>query len=263
MNYFSTIFSHYKLIFSLALIDFKEMFHGSYLGILWAVLRPLIFISVVWVIFSVGIKGGKADSDIPFIIYLLTGYIPWIFFSYALTSTMNAFLGNRGLVKRPSFPQYILPLVKIASNLILHIIFLGILIMVMLFMHLYPSLYWFQLPYYVFMLCLFLFGFGTLLASLRVFTKDVAEFIAAILQIGFWVTPIFWSIDRIPAKYEWLLNLNPMIYIVNGYRNTFIYHKWFWDEKAFLLSFFLYTLIFLIGGLLTFKKLKPHFGDVL
>ena len=263
MNYFSTIFSRYKLIFSLAFIDFKEMFHGSYLGILWAVPRPLIFISVVWVIFSVGIKGGQVDSNTPFIIYLLTGYIPWIFFSSALNGTMNAFLGNRGLVKRPSFPLHILPLVKITSNLILHIVFLVILITVMISMHLYPSLYWLQLPYYLFMLCLLLFGFGTLLASLRVFTKDVAEFIAAILQIGFWVTPIFWSIDRIPSKYEWLMNLNPMIYIVNGYRNTFIYHKWFWEEKAFLLSFLLYTLIFLILGLLTFKKLKPHFGDVL
>lgn len=263
MNYFSTIFLYRKLIFSLAIIDFKEMFHGSYLGMVWAVLRPLIFISVVWVIFSVGIKGGMVNSDTPFIIYLLTGYIPWMFFSSAVTGAMNAFLGNRSLVKRPSFPIIILPAVKILSNFILHIVFLSILLIIMFFMHLLPTLYWFQLPYYILMLFVFLFGLGTLLASLRVFTKDIAEFVAAILQIGFWVTPIFWSLDRIPHKYEWLLNLNPMIYIINGYRNTFIYHKWFWEESSFLLSFLAYTLFFLILGLFTFKKLKPHFGDVL
>jgi ABC-type polysaccharide/polyol phosphate export permease len=113
------------------------------------------------------------------------------------------------------------------------------------------------------MLALFLFGLGLFLASLRVFTKDVAEFVGAILQIGFWVTPIFWSADHIPQKYAWLLHFNPMIYIVNGYRNTFINHVWFWEDNAFLFSFLGYTVVFLFLGLFTFKKMKPHFGDVL
>ena len=113
------------------------------------------------------------------------------------------------------------------------------------------------------MLFLFLFGFGILLASLRVFTKDVSQFIAAILQVGFWVTPIFWSVDLVPQKYLWLLHFNPMIYIVNGYRNTFVNHVWFWQDSSFLFSYLLYTVVFLVLGFFTFKKLKPHFGDVL
>jgi len=253
----------YKLIFALAIVDFKEKYHGSYLGMVWSVLRPLIFISVVWAIFSVGVKGRMISSDVPFIIYLLTGYIPWIFFSSASTSIMNAFSGNRSLVTRASFPVIVLPIVKIVSELILHFIFLFILLIIMFATDLYPSFYWLQLPYYLFMLFLFLFGFGTLLASLRVFTKDISEFIGAILQIGFWVTPIFWSIDRIPEKYEWVLSFNPMVYIVNGYRNTFISHVWFWEDGTFLLSFLAYTTFFLIAGIFTFHKLKPHFGDVL
>jgi ABC-type polysaccharide/polyol phosphate export permease len=255
--------NHRKLIYSLAIIDFKEKFHGSYLGMLWALLRPLIFISVVWAIFSVGIKGKMISSDVPFIIYLLTGYIPWIFFSSAVTGTMNAFLGNRSLVKRPSFPILILPIVKIFSELIMHMIFLLILLAVMGALHLYPSIYWLQLVYYLLMLSVFLFGLGLFLASLRVFTKDIAEFVGSILQIGFWVTPIFWSVDHIPQKYTWMLHFNPMVYIINGYRNTFINHVWFWEDGSFLLSFLVYTGLFLIIGLFTFKKMKPHFGDVL
>jgi ABC-type polysaccharide/polyol phosphate export permease len=247
----------------LAIVDFKEKFHGSYLGVVWAVLRPLIFISVIWMIFSVGVKSKMISSDVPFIIYLLTGYIPWIFFSSALTGIMNAFTGNKSLVKRAFFPIIILPFVKIASELILHFIFLIILLIVMGILHLYPSVYWTQLPYYMFMLILFLFGFGIFLASLRVFTKDISEFIKAILQIGFWVTPIFWSVDHIPQKYTWLLHFNPMIYIINGYRNTFVNHVWFWEDSTFLLSFLSYMIFFLITGLYTFHKLKPHFGDVL
>jgi len=263
MNYISTIIKHRKLIFSLAIVDFQEQFHGSYLGVIWAVFRPLIFISVIWAIFSVGIKGQMINAEVPFIIFLLTGYIPWMFFSSATTSIMNSFSGNRNLVTRASFPIVILPVVKILSELILHFIFLLILLIVMAVLHMYPSIYWLQLPYYMLMLFLFLFGFGIMLASLRVFTKDVSEFVGAILQIGFWVTPIFWSVDHIPQKYHWILNFNPVIYIINGYRNTFVNHIWFWQDHSFLAAFSIYTIFFLLLGIFTFKKLKPHFGDVL
>ena len=120
-----------KLILSLAIVDFKDQFTGSYLGVVWAVLRPLIFISVVWVIFSVGVKGQMINSDVPFIIYLLTGYVPWMFFSSALTALMNSFTSNKSLVKRASFPVTILPVVKMISALMLHLIFLFILLIVM------------------------------------------------------------------------------------------------------------------------------------
>ncbi len=263
MKYFRQLIKQKKLILSLALVDFQEQFSNSYLGVAWAIIRPMIFIAVVWAIFSVGIKGEMINSDVPFVVYLLTGYIPWMFFSTGLTGVMNSFTSNKTLVKRPSFQITILPIVKILSSLKLHFAFLSILIIVMLTIGMYPTIFWLQIPYYMVMMTLILFGFGLILASLRVFTEDVSQLIGAILQIGFWVTPIFWSIDRIPDKYLWLLNFNPMIYIVNGYRNTFINQVWFWEDTSFLLSFLTYTILFLIIGVYTFKKLRPHFGDVL
>jgi len=127
----------------------------------------------------------------------------------------------------------------------------------------YPSIYWVQLPVYIAMLTLLLFGFGLLLASLSIFTKDIAQFVGALLQVGFWVSPIFWSVNRIPESYLWVLNFNPMVYIVNGYRNTFLNEVWFWEDDKFLLSFLIYTGLFLLIGIVTYKKLRPHFGDVL
>ena len=263
MNYLLQLIIKRKLILSLSLVDFNEQFSNSYLGVAWAVIRPLFFISVVWVIFSIGIKANKINSDIPFIIYLLAGYIPWIFFSTTLTGIMNSFIGNKTLVKRPSFQITILPIVKILSFIRLHIIFLLILIIIMLVNGIYPTIFWLQLPYYLFMTILLLFGFGLMLASFRVFTQDIVQFIGAILQVGFWVTPIFWSIEVVPEKYLWLLNFNPMVYIVNGYRNTFINEIWFWQDSSFLFSFLIYMVFFLLIGIYTFKKLRPHFGDVL
>jgi ABC-type polysaccharide/polyol phosphate export permease len=263
LNHIYTLLKNYKLLISLALLDFKEQFSGSYLGIIWAIIRPLIFISVIWLIFSVGIKGDMIDGEVPFILYLLTGYASWMFFSISLTSIMNAFTGNKSLVKRPSFKIILLPVVKILSSLLLHLVFLGIVVVVMLIMGFYPSIYWLQLPFYIMMLTLLVFGFGLLLASLSVFTKDVTQFVGALLQVGFWVTPIFWSFSRVPEQYLWILNFNPIIYIVNGYRNTFLNHIWFWEDTTFLLPFLIYTTLFMAIGIFIYKKLRPHFGDVL
>jgi len=263
LNHISTLLKNYKLLISLALLDFNEQFSGSYLGIIWAIIRPLIFISVIWLIFSAGIKGNMIDDEVPFILYLLTGYASWMFFSTSLTSIMNAFTGNRSLVKRPSFKIILLPVVKILSSFLLHLVFLSIVVVVMLIMGFYPSIYWLQLPFYMMMLTILVFGFGLLLASLSVFTKDVSQFVGALLQVGFWVTPIFWSFSRVPEQYLWILNFNPMIYIVNGYRNTFLNHVWFWEDTTFLLSFLIYTTLFMVIGIFIYKKLRPHFGDVL
>ena len=263
MNHIYTPLKNYKLLISLALLDFNEQFSGSYLGIAWAMVRPLIFISVIWAIFSVGIKNDMMNTKVPFILYLLTGYAAWMFFSTALNGIMNAFSTNKNLVKRPGFKIILLPVVKLISAFFLHLVFLTITIIVMLLMGFYPSIYWVQLPIYIAMLTLFLFGFGLLLASLSIFTKDITQFLGALLQVGFWVTPIFWSFNRIPESYLWVLNFNPMVYIVNGYRNTFLNEVWFWEDDKFLLSFLIYTGLFLLIGIVTYKKLRPHIGDVL
>jgi len=262
-NFLKILISKHKLIATLAVIDFKEQFSGSYLGVLWAIIRSLIFIGVIWFLFSSGMKMNLIDEKVPFILYLLAGFAAWNFFSNGLGGLTSAFSGNRSLVKNPSFEIAILPFVKILSAFIFHGIFLFITIAVLIYSGFYPSIYWLQLPFYIFMLITLLLGFGFLVGTLSVFAKDINHFVGAVLQVGFWMTPIFWSLDIIPPKYMWLLNFNPMVYIVNGYRNTFLNHTWFWQDTSFLLSYVVTCVLFLVVGLYTYKKLKPHFGDVL
>jgi lipopolysaccharide transport system permease protein/teichoic acid transport system permease protein len=84
-----------------------------------------------------------------------------------------------------------------------------------------------------------------------------------VIQFAFWLTPIFWSIKKVPEQYQWLIKLNPFFYIVNGYRDSLIYHKWFWEDMTLTIYFWTVTLVFLVTGTLTFKKLRPYFADVL
>ena len=251
-----------KLILVLSISEFKYQFLGSYLGAVWAVLRPLIFVLVIWFIFSTGFKNSQAANGTPFILYLLTGYLPWMFFSEAISGGMNSILNNSFLVKKVGFKIQILPLVKIASAFYLHAVFMIVMILMLIGHGYYPNLYWLQLPFYILCLTLLLVGLGWLTASLRLFTKDISEVVAIGLQIGFWVSPIFWSIGMIPEKYHWIISLNPMAYIINGYRDTFINNAWFW-ESAGLTAYLVTSFIFLLLGITVFKRLKPHFLDVL
>ena len=139
----------------------------------------------------------------------------------------------------------------------------GILIVVFLLHGYIPSVFWLQLPFYTFMMFILILGITWLISALRVFTKDISQIIGVILQLGFWVTPIFWSIEKIPEKYMYVMKLNPMVYIVEGYRNCFINQVWFWESYKFTPYFITISLLFLVLGAIVFRKLRPHFGDVL
>lgn len=156
-----------------------------------------------------------------------------------------------------------MPLVEIGSALIIHLALVGFLIVAFLLYGYMPTIYWLQLPFYILASMVLLLGLSWLTSAVRVFIKDIGNFIAVLMQIGFWATPIFWSIDMIPQKYQWILKLNPAFYIVDGYRNTFIKGSWFWEHQNITMYYFTLTIVCLGVGALVFKRLRPHFGDVL
>lgn len=252
-----------KLLFSLAYNDFQEQYLGSYLGAIWSIIRPILFIAVIWFIFGVGFKSKPTDSDTPFILWLLCGLIPWFFFAEAFNKGSRAIVSNAYLVKKVAFRLSILPIVKILSSLIIHIIFLVLLLAVCVLYNYKPTIYWLQIPYYLTCNILLLLGLGWLTSALRVFIKDIGEIISVIIQFGFWLTPIFWSLSLIPSSYHAFVKLNPMYYIIDGYRSSLLEQQWFWSSTSETLIFLSTMFIILVIGAITFKRLKPHFGDVL
>ena len=243
--------------------DFKKQYLGSYLGLAWAFIQPITFILVIWFVFEIGFRVGPTTGDTPFFLWLICGMIPWFFFSNALNNGTNAVVGNAFLVKKVSFRISILPFVQIGSALIIHLSLVIFLLITFLFYGYMPSIYWLQLPYYIFCSVVLLLGLSWLTSSVRVFIKDVGNFIAVILQIGFWATPIFWSLDLVPQKYRYIIELNPMFYIVDGFRDTFINNIWFWEKSSLSIYFIIFSSVTLIFGAIVFRRLRPHFGDVL
>jgi ABC-type polysaccharide/polyol phosphate export permease len=252
----------WNLIFELSKKDFKTKYSGSYLGITWAFVQPTITTLIFWFVFEVGFKSAPVDN-FPFILWLVVGMVPWFFFSDALSNATGSIVENTYLVKKIVFKVEYLPVVKIISSIFIHIFFIIVIFVLFISYGYSLNLYNLQIIYYTLATVLFLLGISLITSSLLVFLKDIGQIVGILLQFGFWLTPIFWSIQTIPTKYHNLLMLNPLFYIVEGYRNTFIYHHWFWEFPYLTIYFWSITVLALAGGFILFRRLRPHFADVL
>jgi teichoic acid transport system permease protein len=261
IDFFYQIYLNRNLLYTLSMRDFHKKYVKNFLGLVWAVIDPLAFVVILYFVFGAR-YGNKTPETIPFFIYLLTGYTAFIFFNGTVISVTNVIKEHSFLLTKVSFRIAILPIVTVMSNLIIHLIVLGICFITLFFNHIYPSVYWFQLFYYLFALSVLLISIGWLTSSIYLFFPDIMNILNIITRILFFITPIFWKMEGLPPANRFILKFNPVFYPVNGYRESMLFHKPFWDSPALTLYFWSVCLFFLICGVIVFKKLRPHFADV-
>lgn len=251
-----------KLIYGLSRNDFKTKYAGSYLGITWAFVQPIVTVLIYWFVFQVGFKSAPM-GDFPFVLWLIAGMIPWFFFNESLLNATNSLLEYNYLVKKVVFNISSLPIVKIISSLYVHLFFIVFANGVYLLYGYKPSIYMVQIIYYTFCTFCLVLSISYATSAMVVFFKDLGQIVNILLQFGMWLTPIMWSYEMISPKYQWILKLNPMYYIVEGYRDTFIRKVWFWERMNQSILFWIITVSLFVIGAIIFKKLKEHFADVL
>lgn len=256
------VFRNRRIILELARQDFKSKYLGSYLGIIWAFFNPAVTILIFWFVFQVGFKATPIDN-FPFILWLATGMIPWFFFADSVSSATNSIIERSYLVQKIVFRTSVLPIVKILAALSVHLIFIGVLVAMFIAYGYRPDIYYLQTLYYLFALIVLLLGLSWVTSSIVIFFKDIGQIVGMVLQFGFWLTPIFWPIKMVPKEYHPLLKINPAFYIIEGYRESFIYKVWFWEHNKLTPYFWVVTVLIFIGGAFLFRRLRPHFADVL
>ncbi len=262
ISFIHLIFSQKHLIGIMAKREIATQYVGSFLGFIWTFIHPVVMIFVFWVVFSIGLKV-KPSNDVPFVVWLTAGMSAWFVFSDIINGSVRVVLSNAHLIKKTLFQPLILPIVKIVSCSITHIIFLAVLICLILFQDMPLCIYYFQFLYYFVCMQVLALGIGWAVSALNVFIRDVEHMVGIVLQVGFWETPILWEINIMPPKIQMILKLNPMFYIVQGYRDSFIYFQPFWSHPYQTIYFWTVAVIFFITGALIFKKLKPQFADLL
>jgi len=251
-----------QMLRALARREVAGMYVGSLLGFIWTFIQPGVMILVFWFVFSVGFKA-KPLNDVPFVVWLTAAMAPWFVFSAIVTSASTVILQYAHLIKKTVFPSQILVVVKILSNLVGHGAFVLLLIVLILCNGMPLSWYYFQAFYYLFCLLVLASGIGWLISSLNVYARDVGQLVPVIIQVGFWATPIFWDLTIMPENVQFWLKLNPFCYIVQGYRDSFIYFVPFWEHGAYTAYFWTIAVLALLTGGWVFGRLKPQFADVL
>jgi len=261
-NFLRNIYSCREIVRTMAAHELASRYVGTLGGALWTVLHPVAMIFVYWFVFSVGFKA-QGPAGMPFILYFVSGLIPWLFFNETLMSSISSVTGNAHLVKKLVFPTEILPVVHIAAGLVPHVALLAVFLGLLASYGMMPNLHMLQLLYYIPMLIILTLGISWLLAALQVFYRDIGQGMIVVLNFWFWLTPIVWTVDIVPERYRWLLHLNPFYYIVEGYRNALVYKKLLWLAPHDAMYFAVIALALLIAGAGVFRRLKPEFADVL
>ncbi|MBL1223878.1 ABC transporter permease [Enterococcus sp. BWR-S5] len=260
------LYQNRKLVLSLAKNDFKTKYAGSYLGIFWAFIQPIVTIFVYWFVFGNIFQNGT-DRGAPYVLWLVTGLVPWFFLQDGLVSGTSTFLEYNYLVKKVVFKISILPMVKILSAFFVHVFFLVFVLLLYVFYGMQVDFYYLQVIYYSFCMFCFMLAVSYITSSIVVFFRDLTQIINIVLQVGIWMTPIMWDFPDLGLAENGLVaslvKLNPMYYVVNGYRTTLIDKIGFWEYPSLTLYFWAVTAILFVIGILLFRKLKIHFADVL
>lgn len=256
------LFQNRRLLWQMIKQDGKNRYLGSYLGMLWAFVQPTVTILIFWFVFEVGFKAVPVEG-VPFILWLVAGIIPWFFMADAVSNATTCILESPFLVKKVVFRVELLPLVKVGSAMLVHSFFLLLMLALFTGYGVAPTVYYLQLPYYVLASLVLTLGLSWLTSSLVLFLRDIGQLVGMVLQFGFWMTPIFWSLSMVPESYHFILKLNPAYYIIEGYRNTMIYHIWFWEDGLLSVYYWAVALAVLFAGMEVFRRLRPHFADVL
>lgn len=253
-----------EMIIKLAKNDFKTKYAGSYLGIVWAFVQPVVTILLYWFVFQIGFRS-QPVGDYPFVLWLSAGLVPWFFFSDAWNGATNSLIEYSFLVKKVVFDIEILPVIKIVSAFLVNIFFTLFVLLLFILSGFCPSIHALQLIYCLFCTIVISCSLGYFTSAAVVFARDLGHFLSVALQVLMWLTPIMWNVDMI-ERYPWLvtvMKLNPVFYIVQSYRDAVFDGPWFWENLSWTAYFWVLTIVLFLGGTSVFRRLKPHFADVL
>ena len=240
----------------------SEKYRGSFLGLAWLLLSPLLMIVLYTAVFSevIGLRLGRSDSPVNFGLYLYCGLIPFTVFSDTVNKAMTSVKSNRGLVQKVVFPLEILPLATAATAFVLSLFGLGMLVLIVAILEtqLHPTLL--LLPLVMVPQMLFVFGLGCLSCVIGAYVPDAREPLRAFIRALFFATPIIWPPELVPENLRFIVTYNPLAYLVEAYRVLVLEGRFPNATPTIWFSLFAAGLAFV--GLALFVRAKKRFADL-
>lgn len=257
VNVFENLYKYRELLKTNVKKEIRGKYKNSFLGVLWSFLNPLLQIIVYAIVFQVILKNPKEN----YAIFLCCGLIPWTFFSSTITRSAFTMIENGNIIKKVYFPREILPISIVTSEAINFMISTIIILGFVLFGGLGISKFIIFYPLVLLAQYVLLIAISLIVSSISVYVRDLQHLIGVAMQLLFYATPIVYASDTIPESFKWVLNLNPMTYIINGYRDIF-YNQTMIDIIPILLLILISAGICVIGYII-FNKLQKGFAEQL
>lgn len=256
-KFFKNLYNYRELLKTNVKKEIRGKYKNSFLGVLWSFLNPLLQIAVYAIVFPLILRNTQEN----YVIFLCCGLIPWTFFSTAISRAAFTMVENGNILKKVYFPREILPISIVTSEavnfFISTIIIIGFVILGGLGITKYIVFY----PVVLIAQYLLLIAISFIVSSISVYIRDLQHLVGVALQLLFYGTPIVYASETIPENFKWILNINPMTYIINGYRDIF-YNQTMIDIKP-LLILILCSIFACVIGYLIFNKLQKGFAEQL
>lgn len=253
-------------IFKLAKADLVKTYRGAALGWAWAIIKPAVTIFVYWFTFQIGIRGiGKEVEGFPYFLWLISGVIPWFYMSDMITGGTECIRKYSYLVTKMKFPISTIPTFFSISKFMVHLALLVIMILIFIIMGYPPDIYLLQLPIYMLLSFMFFTVFSLFSSLLACMSKDFSNLVKSLVTAVFWLSGIIWNINTL-KDIPWLkslLKINPVTYLVEGYRNCFIHKTWIWGSPKTLIAFLTILLVMIFAAIWIYRRLRKEIPDVL
>ena len=241
--------------------DIKIENRSLYLGTLWQILAPFFQVGTFWLIFGLGIRGGAPVDGFPFIIWLLSGLIPWFFINRGVMAGSSSIVNKAAIIFKIKYPIATVPVGEVICCLYDHIILLGIMFAIFLIHGVYPSLYWLNLIYYISFTFVLLTAVTMILSVVIRLAPDFERLLGTLMQMLFFLTPILWEETYLPPWVQRIFSANPIRYIVMGFRGSLLYQENFFDFPWRIAFFWPMVIVLLIFGCWLQKKFASRFVD--
>lgn len=257
MKVFKELYNYRELLKTNIKKEIRGKYKGSWLGIIWTFLNPLLMLAVYSFVFPYILRVNVEN----YTIFMIVALIPWNFFTTAIQMGTGSVVANGNILKKVYFPREIIPISITTSQLVNFLITCIIMFAFIIFSGVGFSIHLLLFPLLVLIQYIITLAFTFILSALTVFVRDIDHFVSVILMLGFYATPIVYQANMLPAKFQWVLNLNPMAQLVEAYRSILYYHQM--PNWLMIGIWGTVSVILLILGYLIFKKLEKSFVEEL
>ena len=257
MNIFKNLYNYRELLKTNVQKEIRGKYKNSFLGVLWSFLNPLLQICVYALVFPLILKNDQPN----YVIFLCVALIPWTFFTSCIQQSASTMLQNGNIIKKVYFPREILPISVVTSGTINFLISTIIIFAFLLIFGLGITKYVLYFPIILIIQYFLQLGISLILSSVTVYLRDLEHLIGVALQLLFYATPIVYAAESIPEDFKFIIEYNPMTYIINGYRDIF-YNQTSPDMLA-LGILFIIAIALCVVGYLIFNKLQKGFAEEL